>query len=209
MSEYNQIFILPDGEEIKVRDDYMGRFLAIPIQRIYTDPEDQVDNQLMEERWKNLDCRKIEVHKSYVKKGEQRIIRHAVETMIIAEKKNWTEYPLVKTYDAEFCYNHEYYTKVEVVLITDNYSRRLYFDWNGEMNAYDFMQNITDRIVEAIIENPSAHHAVIEDEYGPIIFLEFYTNDGEHCKFELYGDRDIERMIASVRVVEFTQTIVE
>lgn len=208
--DYNQVFILPDGEEIKVRDNFMGRYLALPIQRIYTDPEDQADNQLMDEKWKNFDCRKVEVQRTYVKKNSH-ALRAAVETMIIAEKKDWIEYPLVKNYDADFCCNCDYYTKVEVVLMAEEYSRRLYFDWNGRSNAYDFMQDIAETIVQEIIEDAAAFHARVEDENSndPTIYLEFYSDDGEYSEFELHGDREIERMVASVRVVEFTLTIID
>lgn len=207
---YSQVFILPDGEEIQVRDNYMGKYLALPIQRIYSDPEDQSDNQLMGDKWKNIDCRKIEVARSYVRRNDHKI-RGAVETMIVAEKKEWLDYPLVKNYDAEFCCNCDYYTKIEVVLMAEEYSRRLFFDWNGKLSAYDFMQDIAERIIEEIIEDPVAYHAKIEDaeNHEPTIFLEFYTDDGEYCELELHGDREIERMIASVRVVGFTQTIID
>lgn len=207
---YNQVFILPNGEEIKVRDNYMGRYLALPIQRIYTDPEDQADNNLMDEKWKNLDCRMIEVYRTYVRKSDHKL-RGAVETMVVAENKDWIEYPLAKNYDAEFCCNCDYYTKIEIVLMAGEYSRRLFFDWCGNFNVHDYIQDIAEKIAEELVKNPLAHHAKLEDADSddPIIYLELYTDDGEYCAFELHGYREIERMIASVRVVEFTHTIVD
>ncbi len=203
---YNQVFILPDGEEIKVRDNYMGRYLALPIQRIYNDPENQADNQLMDDKWENLNCRKIEVTRDYVRKTDHKI-RKAIETMIIAEKKDWTEYPLVKNYDADFCCNCDYYTKIEVVLMAEEYSRRLFFDWNGNMSVADFIANCVDEIVQNILEEPDSFYAKIENDDNDLtIYLEFYTDDGEYCELELH-DYEIEKMIASVRVVEFTRTI--
>lgn len=206
---YSQIFVLPDGSETKVLDSYMGRYLQIPIQRIYQKPEHQGDNQLMDEKWKNLDCRKIEVPKHYINR-ETMEERPATETMILAENKNWVEYPLVKSYTGEHACNCEYFTKVEVVLMDEEYSRRLFFDWKGTLSVFDFMEDCADRILEEILENPEKYYAKTEeDDRRPIIYLDFYSEDGESANIEIEGERGIENRIASVRVVEFTEKIVD
>lgn len=211
MSEnFNQIFVLPNGTEIEVRDSYMGKYLALCIQRIYHKPEDQKDNILMPEQWQEVDCRKFEVNREYVSR-ENHKIRSCTETMIIAENKNWQEYPLIKAYTGEHCDNCEYYTKIEVVLMDEDYSRRLIFDWKGNLTLGDFADDCAERIVQKIVENPGAFYAKVENEnsHDPIIYLEFYNDNGEYYELELDGVRAIEGKIASIRVIEFTEKIID
>jgi phage pi2 protein 07 len=207
---YSQVFILPDGSEIKVLDSYMGRYLQIPIQRIYQKPEHQGDNVLMADKWKNLDCKKIEVFRHYVDRDTLEE-RPAIETMILAEKKDWVEYPLAQSYTGNYACNCQYYTKVEVVLKDEEYSRRLFFDWNGTRSVYDFMEYCPDIIISEILENPEKFYASVEDENSndPIIHLEFYSDSGEAVKIELEGERAIRDRIASIRVIEFTEKILD
>lgn len=209
-NNYNQVFVLPDGSETKVLDSYMGRYLQIPIQRIYQNPEHQKDNHLMDDKWKNLDCRKVEVFKNYINR-ETLEPRPAIETMVIAENKDWVDYPLVKSYTGEKACNCEYYTKVEVILMDDEYSRRLFFDWKGTLSAYDFMTDCAERILDEILEKPDKYYAKINDEdsRNPVVVLQFYSDDGEAVDIEIEGERDIENRIVSVRVVEFVEKIID
>lgn len=207
---YNQVFVVPDGTELKVLDSYRGRYLQQPIQRIYQKPEHQSENALMEDKWKGIDCKKIEVYRHYVDRDTMEK-RPAVETMVIAENKNWVEYPLAKSYTAEYACNCEYYTKVEVVLMDEKYSRRLFFDWKGKSFVFNFMKNCATEILESILEDPDKYYAKVENEndQNPIIYLEFYSDNGELVQLELEGEREIERRIASIRVVEFIENRID
>lgn len=206
--KYTQTFILPDGSEIKILESYMGRYIAIPIQRIYLKTEHQGSNKYMNEKWKSLDCKKIEVHKVYFSKDFKEE-KPAIDTLIVAENKDWIEYPLVSSYVGEKATNCEYFTKIEVVLMDEKYSRRLFFSWKGNFALADFIDGCADRIMDEIIENPNKFFAKIEDKDSktPIIYLDFYSDDGEVVAIELENERAISNRIASVRVVEFTEQI--
>jgi hypothetical protein len=209
-NKFTQTFVLPDGSETKVLESYMGRYLALPIQRIFKKPEHQKYNSYMEEKWKNSDCRKIEVPKLYMDR-ELWEEKPAIETMILAENKNWVEYPLASLYTGEHAVNCEYFTKIEVVLMDEEYSRRLFFSWKGTLTLADFIDDCAEQIMEKILEAPDKFYATVEDadSINPTIGLEFYTNDGASVWLELCGIYGIANRIASVRVVEFIQKVVD
>jgi len=49
-SKYTKMYTLPTGEEIGVLESYEGRYIAVPIQRIYTDEKHADKNQVMSEK---------------------------------------------------------------------------------------------------------------------------------------------------------------
>lgn len=200
---YNQVFVLPNGEEITVLESYQGRFLAVPIQRIYEDESRKEDNEYMSTAWKKLKCKKIEKNRNLmnIKNGEN---YQAIDTFVLAENKSWKEYPTVNNYTGEHACNCEYYTKIEVILAEEEYSRRLFIDWKGRCNFYDFVSNLANDIWEELLDEK---YFAKYDEESKIATLDFYTNNGESVNIEITSDRDIEDKIMSIRVVEFKETI--
>jgi hypothetical protein len=204
--KYTKIFVYPNGEEVKVLETYHGRYINSPIQIIYTDKKRQYKNQYMSETFNKPEYKErlFEKTNSYYDKKTNELYYGTV-TYVIAEDKNWQEYKTVNYYD-EQCSNTLTTTKAEIVLQTEEYSRRLFKEWTGNTTCYDLIQNLPDELWDDFCEKQYDAKYYDEDE---MVQLEFYTNNGESAWIEIYNEHDIEKMIISVRVIEFKNEIVE
>jgi len=201
-NNYNKIFLLPNGSEIGVISSYMGRFIAVPIQTIYKEKEDQDKNEYMDKTWEKL----IEKYKDKFYSKQEILYNFdiskrfvATTTYVIAEDKNWKEYPPVKYYSGE----EYFYTKIEIILMSEEYSRRLFIDWKG--NMLSFIENIGDNLWEKFTEDREfAEREFIKyDEEEKTLSLEFYSDRGESVDIDLEKESELEEMIMSVRVIGY------
>jgi len=206
-SKYTKMYTLPTGEEIGVLDSYKGRYIAVPIQRIYKDEKRKDKNKLMAEKWVKCDCLKIEKSISLYDK-ELHELFHATDTSILAEDKNWVEYPTVSYYDTE-CSNTRATTKIEIILQKEGFSRRLFKEWTGNLSLYDVLQGLADELWEEFCEGEHGVEISDDEENNDLVRLEMYTNNGESCPIEFEEERDIEDAIVSIRVIEFKNEIVK
>lgn len=201
--EFKLEFKLPNGEILYLHESYKGRYYADSIQRIYVD--DAKKNVPMTDEWKNIDCEKYEKRNEYV--DERNMDRYsAVETYVIAENTNWKEAGLVKSYDGDFACNCSYSTKLEVILMQDDYKRQLFIDWKGAYSLGDYVSGLEESLYEELYNNFEKHGVTIyEDSYFGI---SFYTDRGEHTELEI-DKSDLASMVVSIRIIEHEYKIIE
>lgn len=203
-SEYNQRFVLPNGEILKLHKNYKGQFYAHGIQAIYLDePERTV---LMDEKWSKSDCKKFEKDSMYINTDSNKSGAVKV-TYVTAENLDWVEYPLVKNYDSDFCINCEYKTKIEIILMAEEYKRRLLVEWNGNLSMADYLNDLEERLAEELIENFEKHNIKIYEDHYESFGITFYTDQGEFTELEIEKSQ-LASMVASVKIVEFESKIV-
>lgn len=203
-NKFNQRFELPNGEILQIHDSYKGQFYAHAIQAIYLDEPDR--NVMMSDEWKACNCKKVEKESLYVNPKEN-TRGSAKVTYVTARNLDWVEYPLVKSYDSDFCINCEYKIKIEVVLMAEEYKRRLFVEWNGRFSMADYLRNLEDNLIEEFVENYDRHGIKIYEDDYECFGVVFYTDLGEYTELEI-EKKDLVSMVASVRVVEFESNIV-
>lgn len=204
----NKIFISPLGSEYDVDARYQGRYIKSLIGREYSGDKE------------NIYCDKyneiMEKHKDKVYfKGELVCDKKTLKTMdstgiyMILEAKDWKEYETIKEYNPDRTMNTEYKMKVEVVLMDEEYSRRLFFDYSGEgrhkTDLADILYNL-DSLFYDLQENKEKYY-VKECESADYISLEFYSNNGEYVDIEM-NESEFKSKVVSVRIVEFKEDIV-
>ena len=176
---------------------------------MYVDEKRSKDNQPMSEKWAKCDCLKVEKSVSLYDRESHELF-YAVDTSVVAEDKNWVEYPNINHYEQQ-CSNTKATTKVEIILQVDEFSRRLFKEWSGNTSCYDLMQGLSEDLWEEFCGG--GHNAKFRDgeednDGDEVIELEMYTNEGESCLIEFEGQRKIEDAIISTRVVEFKNEII-
>lgn len=206
-NKYTKIYTLPTGEEIGVLESYEGRYISVLIQRMYVDEKRADKNQPMAEKWAKCDCAKIEKSVSLFDRESHELF-YAIDTSVVAEDKNWVEYPNVSYYEQQ-CSNTRATTKVEIILQVDEFSRRLFKEWSGNTSCYDLMQGLAEELWEEFCEGKHGANISDDEENNDLIRLEMYTNKGESCPIEFEGERVIEDAIVSVRVIEFKNEIIK
>lgn len=204
----NKIFISQFGTEYEVAESYQGKYLRLLIGREY--PGDI----------ENIYCDKyneiMEKHKDKVYfKGELVFDKKTLKTMdstgiyMIIEAKDWKEYETIKEYNPDRTMNIEYKMKLEVVLMDEDYSRRLFFDYSGEgrykNSLTDILEN-TEDLFNDLKENKEKYY-VKDGESEDYISLEFYSDNGEYVYINM-NESEFKSKIVSVRIVEFKESIV-
>ncbi|WP_338631860.1 hypothetical protein [Clostridium baratii] len=158
----------------------------------------------------------MEKHKDKVYfKGELVFDKKTLKTMdstgiyMIIEAKDWKEYETIKEYNPDRTMNIEYKMKLEVVLMDEDYSRRLFFDYSGEgrykNSLTDILEN-TEDLFNDLKENKEKYY-VKDGESEDYISLEFYSDNGEYVYINM-NESEFKSKIVSVRIVEFKESIV-
>jgi len=203
-NKFTKMYTLPGGGEIGVLESYEGRYIAVKIQRMYQDEKRSEDNKPMSAKWAECDCMKIDKSVSLYDRESHELF-YAVDTSVLAEDKSWVEYPNINYYDQQ-CSNTLATTKVEIILQTEEFSRRLFKEWSGNMSCYDMMQNLEDELWEELCDGK---HGAREDPDEGGIKLEMYTAEGECCEINFEREGNVANAISCVRVIEFKNEIVD
>ena len=209
-NNYNKVFTLPNGEEAKVKDTYMGRYISLLVGRKYTDPDnDGAKNIPINEEWLSEKIKKIEIPHQ-VGNHEDSKLHSVMDTYVLAEDKNWVEYPNVKIYVGDHAQNCTYYTKIEVLLLDEEgYSRRIFLEWGGAYNFINYIAQLSDNLWGEIYEHPEKYNANVDDD-NETLSIEMYNDEtGDATIVEFENERQLGKLICSARVVEFTETIVK
>ena len=138
----------------------------------------------------------------------------AIDTYLLAENKDYKEYPLVEYYDGEFSVNVKVRHKAEVIIQSEEWTKKLYFEWKGKLSFFEFVQHLEDYIEDAAMEGELKDQGVeyVENyeellEEGPFRIL-MYNKDGEILEAYL-GKNELLNSIISVRLIEFEEQIIE
>ena len=194
--EFNKVFVLPNKKEIQVKNTYEGQFLEYLISREYLDEKHAVKNISLEE-WEDIDCRRVQKRRTLFNRDTFEEYQ-CIDTFVIAEDKGWVEYETTPCYDIS-CSNTQEYKKIEVVLQTEDYKRRLFLEWKGNIMLSSYFSYIADEIYEKI-----KNGGINNENYSEI---EMYSDNGEYGHIEIESVSNIQNMIVSVRVIEFKSKV--
>lgn len=138
----------------------------------------------------------------------------AIDTYLLAENKEYIDYPLVEYYDGEFAINVKVEQKAEVTIQLEEWTKRIYFDWKGNITFYDFVRYLEDNIEEDFINGKLRQQGCVYIENykemfedGPYL-LKMYNNEGDTLDAYLRG-KQLLSSIVSVRLVDFKMEIID
>ena len=201
--KYTQRFKLPNGEILKIHESYKGEFYAHCIQTIYHDQPE--DNQLMSGKWKALECDQFERSDSYLDR-ENNMRGTMTRTFVTARNLEWDKGGITSYYDSEFSSNCEYHTKIEIVLMVEEYKRRFFIEWDGAYSLTDWLKDLEDNLNEEFLDNYNHGIKIYEEDemYG----ITFYSDKGESIELEI-DKNNLASMISSIKIVTFNSKIVK
>lgn len=205
-----KLFISPLSAEYEVKESYQGRYLKVLIAREYEDPKEnkycEKYNEIMENHKD-----KVYVKGELIFDANKGTTMNCKSTYMILENKDWKEYETVKEYQGEQIQNTEYKMKIEIILIDDEYSRRLFFDYKGEgrfkTNLSDIVEDL-DNIFDELKENKEDNYIKESDYDDEHISMEFYSDLGDYVDIEM-DEKEFKSKIASIRVVEYEEEIID
>lgn len=205
-----KLFISPLGAKYEVRESYQGRYLKVLIAREYEDPKENEYCEKYNEIIKNHKD-KVYVKGELIFDTNKGTTMNCKSTYMILENKDWKEYETVKEYQGEQIQNTKYKMKIEMILIDDEYSRRLFFDYKGEgrfkTNLSDIVEDL-DNIFDELKENKEDNYIKESDYDDEHISMEFYSDLGDYVYIEM-DEKEFKSKIASIRVVEYEEEIID
>lgn len=207
------IFELSNGEKFE-KEGFNGRYIQVLGHREKIDKEGNCVETLfqMPDKFKNSSDKRVTTQVRLGSLSAESF--DGLDTYLLAENKEYKEYPLVTYYDGEFAINVKPYHKVEVVIQVEEYTKRFFVDWKGNISFYDFIQHIDRNLLDDIAEGKLKEQGIkyIKDyqeqcEEGPYM-LEMQTDEGETLSVYL-RENELLNSIISARVIEFELNIIE
>lgn len=202
------VFKLSNGEEF-VMEGNEGKRLRILASRKYINQKKRKDVEMPENLINSSDER---ITKQVTLRDRETFEKiEAVDTYLLAENKDFKEYPSVEFYNGEFAINVEVRHKAEVILKADDWTKHLYFDWKGKMNFFDFFKNVPERIMEGAMDGKLKSQGVKflgeEDCYEESVEILMHKENGEYITIEM-TEREVESSVVSVKLVEFEEKMI-
>lgn len=208
------VFQLSDGQTFEEKG-IEAKYLRILAGRQKLNEDGTLGEVIMEipEIFKNSPDKRIEKEVSL--RNSKTLDRYqAIDTYLLAENKDYIEYPLVNYYDGEFAMNVKVEQKAEVIIQLEEWTKRIYFDWKGNLSFYDFIRYLEDNVEEDFIDGKLEQQGCeyAEDyqerlEDGPYL-LKMYNNEGDTLDAYLRKNQLLSSIV-SVRLVDFKMEIVD
>jgi hypothetical protein len=199
------VFLLPNGEEMEVKEYWRGQYCKVRVGVKY-DTEDRAgDNVEVISKWDGYEI--LEESKMYWN-HELKKEGYRTDYSVIAKRKDWEECETVKEYTTGAC-NTKESTKIEVLLICDEYKRRIFRVWTGS-NGHgctlgDILDDIVDDLYEGFCEGENGAEYNEDDDS---VSIDMYTDNGDREMICL-KEFPLKDMIVSIRIVEFKSEIVD
>ncbi|WCK57123.1 hypothetical protein PP175_28450 (plasmid) [Aneurinibacillus sp. Ricciae_BoGa-3] len=184
-----------------------GKYARILLQRLYEDEKNKNKNRYMPDKYKKATDRTYTKQEQVfdINTGES---HNVTDTYLVAVNPDYKEYETVNYYTTQSI-NTKLKHKVEILLQSEEWKKRLFVEYTGDIMLHDLMSSLGDNLWEEFKEDPSKHTGVRYDEESDLVELMMYTDDGEYLFVEVDSQRDFENMIVSVRVVEFESKIMD
>lgn len=204
-------FKLSDGQTFEVPSfkGHNGQYLAILAERQYTSGPQKGEYSLkLSEEAAAITNKKVE--KPVNLRNRDTLESYtATDTYFLAENQDFKEYETVSTYyDYGFAVNARYTHKIEVTLQGEELQKRFYLEWKGNVDFYSYVSRLEDEIEEAIYSDVLRPQGIYHDKEQKRVIVWMYNDDGEFIDVDL-STREITQMIVAVRLIEFTETIIE
>lgn len=194
-------FKLINGDTFEDKHNYSDRkYSRTLVERI---DEDGTVLRSMPEAYKNsLDKRITE--KTHLYDFKKHRSHTVTDTYLLGENEDYVEHANLKEYN-EFgiATNINHFHKVEVLLMSEEWQKKLYFHWNGHQSLVDFITNIKSLFVSALDNNELESQGLKwQDSNIEFVKVAMWSNNGEVIQTETTL-RSLIRAIVNVRVVEF------
>ncbi len=203
-------FTLSNGKEFEVTNiPHYGKYLKIRVKREYLSgpKKGEVLRFLTDEEIEAMPDRKVtKVVHLFDRDSEQSY--DAKDTFLIAINKDYKEYDTVNYY-SEDAINTRSKQKIEIVLRLEEWTRRLFFEWTGNIRLCDFMCNIEDDLYYELKEEPEKHGGIRWDDDCECLYIAMSTDDGDVDWIEIDRPSELTNSIVSARVIEFSQEILK
>lgn len=205
-------FVTSDKEKYEDPRAYTDRkYLQVLAQRV---TDDGVSQGASDEELKELPDELAErvVHITNIKTHERKT---ATDTYMLAVNENFKEYgDINEYYDGNFSSNAEYKHKAEVHIQSDEWHRKFYFTWRGNMSLKRFMEDIESEFTDALDDDKLKDQGLVwcqvddEEQSSVDVNLDMWTKNGQFVNVEMELT-DLLNCIVGIRVVEFSETIKE
>lgn len=207
------VFKLSNGESFDLKDtnriarrikpEHQGKYMRILIKKEYEDGTIQGDSDQGEEL-KNDKRVTFPANIINRKTNERQVIQM---TYLLAENEDYIEYPSVDTYlDDGYVSSLDYHHKIEVVFKNENYTQRLFIEWEGNVPFYDMIANLEDQIKDGIENGDFKDQGFKQDENTDYMLIDMYNDTGELITIHT-NTNELMDYVMSVRVIEFTETM--
>lgn len=197
-------YVFGNGIEVDLVDSYLGDYYREPIATRYTDDKFKDRSTVPDEKWNGCETYEEACHLWSEKDGSM----NAVRTYALAKRKEIEVFKEVE-YDSPTAMNCEYKTKIEVVLNSEGFLAKWYYEWKGNATLADILSNIGDTLMEAIEDGSlkGSYKTINSSGHLEAYGIRMYKNNGDFVDAEYYNQSEIEALISSVRVVDFQYKI--